>query len=147
MEVIGKIIEKPAQQSGTSKAGNNWVKQEYILEEVGVAYPHKICFSFFGDRVNQFNLEVGQTVRLSFDISSRDWMSRDGVKRWSTDILGWKAEVLPEGQVTQQPGVAAAPTAAPMASAPATPNYAGAQPVPNFSQPADDAGAPDDLPF
>ncbi|MCI6335956.1 MAG: DUF3127 domain-containing protein, partial [Bacteroidales bacterium] len=32
MEIIGKIILKLPLQTGVSKAGNNWSKQEYVLE-------------------------------------------------------------------------------------------------------------------
>ena len=32
MEVVGKIILKLPLQSGVSQAGNNWKKQEYVLE-------------------------------------------------------------------------------------------------------------------
>ena len=43
MEVIGKIIHVLPPQSGTSQAGNQWKKQEYVLETED-AYPKKICF-------------------------------------------------------------------------------------------------------
>ncbi|MBQ1722305.1 MAG: DUF3127 domain-containing protein, partial [Muribaculaceae bacterium] len=38
MEIEGKIIMKLPLQSGTSKTGNNWSKQEYVLE-TQEAYP------------------------------------------------------------------------------------------------------------
>ena len=44
MEVEGKIIQKLPPVSGVSKAGNNWNKQEYVLE-TQEAYPKKIFFS------------------------------------------------------------------------------------------------------
>ena len=49
MEAIGKIIVKLPAQQGTSRAGNQWSKQEYVLE-TAEAYPKKIFFSFFGER-------------------------------------------------------------------------------------------------
>ena len=72
MEVTGIIIKKFDRLSGVSKAGNNWSKQEYVLE-TQEAYPKKIFFSFFGDRADQFPLEVGDNVRLSFDIDSHEY--------------------------------------------------------------------------
>lgn len=86
MEVTGKIIQKLPLQSGVSKAGNNWSKQEYVLE-TQEAYPKKIFFSFFGDRANQYPLEVGDFVNLSFDIDSHEYNGR-----WFTSINAWKAE-------------------------------------------------------
>lgn len=100
MEVKGKIIVKLPQVSGTSKSGNAWSKQEYVLE-TQETYPKKIFFSFFGERANQYPLEVGQTVNLSFDIDSHEYNGR-----WFTNINGWKAELVnetapvQEGQVT-----------------------------------------------
>ena len=61
MEIQGKIILKLQLQEGTSKAGNPWKKQEYVLETLS-NYPRKVKFDFFGDRVDQFPLEVGDEV-------------------------------------------------------------------------------------
>lgn len=126
MEVKGKIIIKLPLASGVSKAGNNWSKQEYVLE-TQEAYPKKVHFSFFGDRANQYPLNVGDTVNLSFDIDSHEYNGK-----WFTSINGWKAEKID----------AAAPQAA------AQQPVAGAtSPVPpppvDFTQGGDN----DDLPF
>ena len=83
MEVIGKIIHVLPLQSRTSQAGNQWKKQEYVLETED-AYPKKVCFDFFGDRVDQFPLAIGDRVRLNFDIESREYQGR-----WYTSIRGW----------------------------------------------------------
>ena len=117
MEVIGKIIHVLPPQSGTSQAGNQWKKQEYVLETED-AYPKKICFDFFGDRVDQFPLKINDRVRLSFDIESREYNGR-----WYTNIRGWKAEQVADGQAMQQTAPAAAPYQQPAAPAPATPDF------------------------
>ena len=85
MEVKGRIIQKLDPLSGTSKAGNQWSKQEYVLETIE-NFPRKIFFDFFGDRANQYPLNVGDLVNLSFDIESREYQGR-----WYTSIRGWKA--------------------------------------------------------
>lgn len=94
MEVQGKIIVKLPPVSGTSKSGNAWSKQEYVLE-TQETYPKKIFFSFFGDRANQYPLEVGQFVNLSFDIDSHEYNGR-----WFTNISGWKAELVNQNAPT-----------------------------------------------
>ena len=127
MEVEGKIIQKLPPQSGVSKAGNNWSKQEYVLE-TQEAYPKKIFFSFFGDRANQYPLNVGDTVRLSFDIDSHEFNGR-----WFTNINGWKAEKI-DTTTAQQPA-----TTAPQA----VPGGAPMPPMPDFGG----GDAADDLPF
>lgn len=117
MEVSGKIIAVLPLQSGTSKAGNPWKKQEYVLETHDT-YPRKVKFDFFGDRVDQFPLQLGDEVTVSFDIESREFNGR-----WYTDIRGWKAEKANPAQApaAQPEGQYAAPapdfgsTAAPIA--------------------------------
>lgn len=127
MEVTGKIIHKLDLQSGTSKTGNAWRKQEYVLE-TQETYPKKVHFDFFGDRIDQYPLNVGDTVKLSFDIESREYQGR-----WYTSIRGWKAD-----KVDATAPQAAAPGAAPTYQAPAAP-------APDFSMSNDEPT--DDLPF
>ncbi len=124
MEVEGRIIQKLDPVSGVSKAGNNWSKQEYVLE-TQEAYPKKIFFSFFGDRANQYPLNVGDTVKLSFDIDSHEFNGR-----WFTNINGWKAEKI-DATAAGQPQPMAQPQAAPM------------PPMPDFGS----SDSNDDLPF
>lgn len=131
MEITGKIIIKCEPQSGTSKAGNSWTKQEYVLETMD-AYPKKVHFDFFGDRVNQYPLNVGQIITLSFDIESREYNGR-----WYTSIRGWKAEDASTAPAQQVP-----PT-----QPNAQPNTQPNTPVTNEPAPDFGGGAVDDLPF
>lgn len=141
MDIKGKIIKKMEPQSGVSKAGNNWKKQEYVLETVDTAYPRQVKFDFFGERADTYNLEVGDLITLSYDIESREFNGR-----WYTDIRGFKA-------VKEDPnsaGNAPAPyPPAPGEPAPAPAPDANGMPAP--PPPAEDAfGKPvegDDLPF
>ena len=131
MEITGKIILALPEMSGTSKAGNPWKKREYVLE-TQETYPKRVHFDFFGERADQFPLNVGDVIKLSFDIESREYNGR-----WFTSIRGWKSE----------PASAAAPTgmAAPAAGPFPTPMGAPAAPAafPGVSEPA----PTDDLPF
>lgn len=95
MEITGKIILALPEQSGVSKAGNSWKKKEYVLETLDT-YPRKVHFDFFGEKADQFPLSVGQTVKLSFDIESREYNGR-----WFTSIRGWKAEAADQQQPQQ----------------------------------------------
>ena len=88
MEITGKIIVALPEMSGTSKAGNPWKKREYVLE-TQETYPKKVHFDFFGERADQYPLAVGETIRLSFDIESREYNGR-----WFTSIRGWKADKI-----------------------------------------------------
>ncbi|MDE6327033.1 MAG: DUF3127 domain-containing protein [Duncaniella sp.] len=143
MEIVGKIIAALPEVGGTSAKGNVWKKRDYVLE-TQETYPKKIAFNFFGDRVDQYPLQVGQVVKIYFDIDSREYNGR-----WYVDIRAWKAE---------DPGAAAAapaPAAVPGAyAAPAAPSYGPATQMPGgYATPAappkvDLAPDPtDDLPF
>lgn len=119
MEIKGIIIQVLPLQSGTSKAGNEWRKQEYILE-TQEQYPRKVCFQLFGDKIDQNPVAVGNEVVVSFDIDSREFNGR-----WYTNISAWKIEQA--AQVAEQ---------------------AAAHPVPgaDFFPPAGSSST-DDLPF
>lgn len=94
--IYGRLINSLQLQEGIGKAsGKPWKKKEYVLETVE-NYPKKVCFQFFGDKVDQYPLEVGQFYNVSFDIESRE---HEG--RWFTSINAYRAEL------------AAAPTAMP----------------------------------
>ena len=95
MEITGKITLALPEQSGVSKAGNSWKKKEYVLETLDT-YPRKVHFDFFGEKADQFPLSVGQTIKLSFDIESREYNGR-----WFTSIRGWKADAADQQQPQQ----------------------------------------------
>ncbi len=138
MDIKGKIIRKLDPQGGMSKAGREWKKQEYVLETVDTAYPRQVKFDFFGERADQFPLEVGDVITLSYDIESREFNGR-----WYTDIRGFKAVKEDPNAVATAPAPYApagepAPAPAPGdAAAPAAPADA------TFEQ----GDANDDLPF
>lgn len=131
MEIIGKIIQNLGEVSGVSKAGRAWKKHAYVLE-TQESYPKKIYFDFFGERADQYPLEVGQMIKLSFDIDSREYEGR-----WYTSISAWKAE---PAEMTQ---------AAPQQFSPATPPASQQNfPAPQPQAPSIAANEPtDDLPF
>lgn len=143
MEIIGKIIVALPEQSGTSRAGNVWKKREYVLETIE-NFPKKVHFDFFGERADQYPLNVGDVIKLSFDIESREYAADPSKPaRWFTSIRGWKAEPA-TAPVAAQPSYAA--PAAPAYSAPAPAPAYGAPAAPPTVAPA--AGSPtDDLPF
>lgn len=126
MNISGKVVQVLPIQTGTSKAGNPWQKQEFVLEQGG-QYPRKVCISLFGDNVAKIP-QVGQDVMVSVDIDSREFNGR-----WYTEIKAWN--------IVQAGAQQAAPAPQQVATAPAA---ATAQPQP---APAPQAGAADDLPF
>lgn len=153
MEIRGKIIQVLPLAQGTSAAGRPWKKQEYVLETFD-QYPRKVKFDFFGEKADQYPLQLGEDVVVSFDIESRSFIGRDGVERWSTDIRGWKAEKADAAlaaAAAAQPGVAQPQGFAPQPGFVA-PQQMGAapafqQPAPDVTQFAGEMSPNDSLPF
>ena len=87
MEITGRIIAILPEQGGISKTGNEWKKQEYVLETHD-QYPKKVCFQLFGaDRIAQASIQPGEELTVFFDIESREYQGR-----WFTNINAWKVE-------------------------------------------------------
>ncbi|MDR1344960.1 MAG: DUF3127 domain-containing protein [Tannerellaceae bacterium] len=87
MDISGKIIVVLPEQGGTSKNGNEWKKQEYVLE-THEQYPKKVCFQIFGgDKIAQAAIQAGEELTVHFDIDSREYQGR-----WFTNINAWKVE-------------------------------------------------------
>ena len=130
MEITGKIIHDLGEMSGVSKAGNSWKKHEYVLETKD-SYPKQVHFDFFGERADQYPLSIGDDIKLSFDIESREYNGR-----WFTSIRGWEAEKADGAAVSQAPVQQAQPVSAAPVQQPAAPQQ------PDFG-----SSATDDLPF
>ena len=129
LNISGIVLNILPLQTGTSKAGNQWQKQDFILETQG-QYPRKVCICLFGDNVEKFPMQVGQSVTASVDIESREFNGR-----WYTDVRAWNVVYKAQQGATAQ---------APTASAPTAPTAQPAAPATPTAQPP---AAADDLPF
>jgi hypothetical protein len=85
MEIQGKIIQLLPEQSGAGKNGQ-WRKREYVLETQD-QYPKKVCFNMWGDKIDQNPVNVGDSVKVLFDLESREFNGK-----WYTDVKAWKIE-------------------------------------------------------
>ena len=96
MELSGKVIAVLEPRGGVSKTGNPWKVQEYVIETHD-QYPRRMCFDVFGeDKINQFNIQLGEELNVSFDVDAREWQGR-----WFNSIRAWKVERV--GAVQQAP--------------------------------------------
>ena len=112
MELAGKVIAVLEPRGGVSKSGNEWKVQEYVIETHD-QYPHRMCFDVFGaDKIQQFNIQVGEELNVFFDIDAREWQGR-----WFNSIRAWKVERVSTAQ--QMPPMDA--PFPPMNAAPAAP--------------------------
>ena len=85
MDLKGKVIQLLPMQNGMGKKGP-WKKQEFILE-TQAQYPKKVCLSLWGDKVDQYNLAVGDLITASVDLESREYNGR-----WYTEARAWKVD-------------------------------------------------------
>lgn len=143
MEITGRIIQVLPERRGTSnRTGTEWVCGSYVLETME-QYPRKMCFEVFGsDRMQQFAIQAGETMVVSFDIDAHEYQGR-----WFNSIRAWKVDrnlasatgaapaagdvpfgAAPANVQTPFPNAQAAPAAAPQMAAPAQP-AASAQPA------------------
>lgn len=75
MELQGKVIAALDPRSGVSARGE-WTAQDFVIETHD-NYPRKMVFTVFGsDRLQRFNIQVGQEINVSFDIDAHEYNGR-----------------------------------------------------------------------
>ncbi len=120
MEFEGKIIAILNKREGVAKStGNPWCVQEFVIENHD-QYPKKMCFEVFGeDKLSQFNIQMGEELKISFDIDCRQWNDR-----WFNSLRAWRVERVSDTQANNEmpepqtiSGATTAPTGMPSAEA------------------------------
>ena len=139
MELQGKIIAALDVKTGTSARGE-WKVQEFVLETIDGQFSRKMVFSVFGEeRLQRFNIQVGQDVNVSFDIDAREYNGR-----WFNSIRAFDVRPVmpntggPIPPVDQVPFQGATPP-------PAMNNFQAAPPASAAPTPMEDSS--EDLPF
>ena len=94
MEISGKIIAVLPIATGQGKNGT-WRSQDYVLETAD-QYPKKVCFNLFGDKIDQYQIGIDETVNISFDVESREYNGR-----WYTTVRAWKVDKVGEQASSQ----------------------------------------------
>ena len=71
LKIKGRITKVLDVESGTSKAGKEWKKQNFVID-TGDQYNPDVCFQLFGDdkleAFAKYN-KVGDEVEVSFNVS------------------------------------------------------------------------------
>lgn len=133
MDVVGKIIAALPPKSGTSQStGKPWQVNTYVLQ-TNEQTPKNIAFDVFGaERVEQFNLKVGDMVTVSIDIDAHEYNGK-----WYNQIRAWN---VVNHASAHQPVAQQTPPPTPQ------PGTLFPQPPAQGAQPAPSAGT-DQLPF
>ena len=118
MEFTGRIIKVLDQRGGvSSRTGNPWKMQDFVIEETIGQFPKRMVFNVFGEEnLNRFNIQEGQELTVSFDINAREYNGR-----WYNDVRVWNVVAAAPAQpvATAQPAVQPAAPFPPAEQAPA----------------------------
>ena len=147
MEIQGKIIAVLPTRSGTSARGTQWSSQTAVIE-TQEQYPKKLAFDVINDKIDQFNIQVGDFLTVQFDINAREYNGR-----WFNSINAWN--VIRQAQQAPAQGggfsgnvQSSAQAAQQAANAAGVSNPMNPQnPYPPRQQPAQPQGDSSDLPF
>lgn len=85
LEIEGRVSHILPEQSGMSARGE-WVRGGFVIKTEG-EYPKSICFEVLGrERIDKIRpyLREGGLVKVSFDVSSREWNNR-----WFTSLTAF----------------------------------------------------------
>lgn len=104
MEILGKVIAVLPVQSGTSKSGNEWAIQTFVVE-TEEQYPKKTAIEIFGrEKIDKFAIKEGERVSVGINIDAREYNGR-----WFNEVRAWKVDRTP---ATGAPAVKAEPAPA-----------------------------------
>lgn len=135
MELNGKIIVvMPVLKGVSSRTGNPWMSQEYVIETLNGQYPRKCVFRLFGeDRIKQFNIQQGEELTVHFDIDAHEYNGR-----WFNEIRAYNVTREQSASITSAPTAASVGTSSSASNATA--------PFPPSQEPTSE-DTTDDLPF
>lgn len=87
MKITGTLIKKLDIQLGTSKAGKEWSKKSFIIEQED-NYSTQVCIDVMGDKIDEFEkMEIGNCYDIGVNISSREYNGK-----YYTNINGWRID-------------------------------------------------------
>jgi len=98
LQIKGKIQQILKPESGVSRAGKEWKKQEFVIE-TEEQFPRKVCFTLFNDKVSLVDgLSAGDEVEVAFNVESREFNGK-----WYHNINAWKIEKPTEENMPEPP--------------------------------------------
>lgn len=117
LSLKGKLTRILEPESGVSRAGNAWKKQDFVIE-TAETYPKKVCFTLFNDKVAMLEgLKTGMDLEVSFDVESREYNNKyfHNLNAWkitkSAEATGmdnvpppYSADDIPPELSDEQPG-------------------------------------------
>lgn len=85
LTIKGKLSQKLAKETVKTKDGKTYDKTTFVID-TGAEYNPLIAFGLFGDKTALVdNIQVGQEIEVSFNLSSREHNGK-----WYTQADCWK---------------------------------------------------------
>ena len=99
MKLKGKLKSILPEQTGTSKAGKQWTKQEFIIDS-GDDYNPEICITAWGETIGAINkTEIGSEIEVSINLYSKPYQDN----KYFHNIVAWKIEAAKEEDSNDTP--------------------------------------------
>ena len=98
MEIQGRIKTIFA----TETVGQNGFQKRDLVITTDGQYPQDIIIQFAqGNCALLDNLQVGQMVKIHFNLQGREWTNPQGEVKYFNTVLGWKIELVQTTNVAQ----------------------------------------------
>lgn len=99
MEIQGRIKTIFA----TESVGQNGFQKRDLVITTDGQYPQDIIIQFAQSNCALLdNLQIGQIVKIHFNLQGREWTSPQGEVKYFNTVLGWKIELIQTTNVAQQ---------------------------------------------
>ena len=99
MEIQGRI----KQIFATESVGQNGFQKRDVVITTDGQYPQDIIIQFAqGNCALLDNLQIGQIVKIHFNLQGREWTSPQGEVKYFNTVVGWKIELIQTTNVAQQ---------------------------------------------
>ena len=140
MEITGTI-----KNIGTTEfVGNNGFQKRELILLTTEEYPQTILIQFTQSKCALLdNLQVGQRVKIHFNLQGREWTSPQGEVKYFNTVVGWKIELIQTTNVAQQQQPQYAPPQQEAYPPQGQPQYQQGQMFNQYGQ----APAQDDVPY
>lgn len=100
MKITGEIIDILPAQSGVSRNGNQWKRQEYVIAESGERFNNRLCYTLNGENVDRFIAQLGDIVEINIGIDCRQYKERwyNEITCYAVKVLGRRVKVSEDGE-------------------------------------------------
>lgn len=83
----GKVYERGPITEGMSANGNRWQRMTLVIEVAVGQYTKKMAFQVMtGNIAAVMAFKDGDMVEVSFDVTSREYTNKEGVRSWFTQV-------------------------------------------------------------